>query len=219
LAVSSDVAGTYNFEIAAVGTDPNATTHSFLASFTATGGSGPRGFDFAITPASSILSLPAGEPAVFDLEFQPSKGTFPGNVALSNSDNCPPLSTCSLSLSQVSKGSGSTLVTFTIATAAPILARHSARRHGLLIFAFGIPLLGWFGGVTTRSRSKRRLTLAGLSVLVSLLCLQVACGGGLQGNGTKNAQPGTPAGVYTMTITGTMPSLPARTAQVQLTVN
>jgi hypothetical protein len=52
------------------------------------------------------------------------------------------------------------------------------------------------------------------------LWLDVACGGGLQGNGNGgNGQAGTPSGNYTMTVSGTVSSFPQQTAQVQLTVN
>jgi hypothetical protein len=52
------------------------------------------------------------------------------------------------------------------------------------------------------------------------LCFESACGSGLQGNGTGgNGQPGTPPGIYTMTISATANSLPQQTAQIQLTVN
>ena len=223
VAVSGDVAATYNFEIAAVGTDPNATTHSFLASFTSTGGGSPPRFSFTITPSSSLQSLPAGQPAVFDLEVKPSSGTFPGNVALSNSNNCPPLSMCSLSATQVAKGSGATHVTFTIATTAPILgARNAARAPGLPIYALWLSLprlVIVFGGLGWRRELKKGIAIAPLMVIVSLLWLQVACGGSLQGNGGGNGQAGTPAGTYTMTVSGNMPTLSQQNAEVELTVN
>jgi hypothetical protein len=60
-----------------------------------------------------------------------------------------------------------------------------------------------------------------LVVLMFLgLWFEVACGSGLQGNGTGgNGQPGTPPGTYTMTISATANSLPQQSAQIQLTVN
>jgi hypothetical protein len=51
------------------------------------------------------------------------------------------------------------------------------------------------------------------------LWLEIACSGGLQGNGSGNGQAGTPSGTYTMTVSATLSSLPQQTAQVQLTVN
>jgi hypothetical protein len=122
LTVNSNRPATYNFEVAAVGSDANATTHSFLLNFISTGsGSGPT-FSFTITPNPGTESVPAGQPAIYDLDVAPAGGTFPGNVVLSSSSNCPTLSTCTLSASQVSKGSGDTHLTFTITTTAPVIA-------------------------------------------------------------------------------------------------
>jgi hypothetical protein len=223
--VSSDVPQIYSFNITAVGTDPNAVTHSFLANFTSTGGSGTRGFSFTISPASSVQSLPAGQPAIFALDVVPSGGLFPGNAILAYSSNCPPLSTCSLSTTQVSKGSGNTHVTFTITTTAPVIAgRHPAWALRSLIYALWLSLPGLiivFGGVGPSRRRRRRLVLfLLLALIVPGLWLEIACSSGLQGNGTGgNGQAGTPPGTYTMTVSGTMSSLPEQTAQVQLTVN
>jgi hypothetical protein len=225
LTVSSDRAVIYNFEIAAVGTDPSATIHSFPVSFTATGsGSGPS-FAFTLTPNPGIESLPAGQPAIFDLDVAPSGGTFPNNVLLAYSNNCPPLSTCSLSSTQVSKGSGDTHATFTITTTAPVIAGvHPARALRPLIYALWLSLPGLIvisGGVRRSRRQRKRFVLLCLLALLGPgLWLEIACSGGLQGNGTGgNGQAGTPSGTYTMSVTATVSGFPERSAQVQLTVN
>jgi hypothetical protein len=220
--VSSDVAQTYNFNISAVGTDPLAIQQAKLVTFTSTGSGAPPRFSFKIMPPTSLQSLPAGQQAVYDLEVKPSSGKFPESVALSSSDNCPALSTCSLSVTQVAKGSGDTHVTFTIATAAPILAAARAvRGSSSPIYALWLWLPGVVMalGAVGRGRKSRK-QVAGLLLLtfiIPLLWLQAACGGGLQGGG--NGQKGTPAGTYTMTITGTMTSLPPVPATITLKVN
>jgi hypothetical protein len=222
--VSSNVAQTYNFNIAAVGTDANNTTHSFLAAFTSTGESG-SGFSFTITPNPSVESLPAGQPAIYDLDVAPSGGTFPDDVNLAYSNNCPPLSTCSLSSTQVNKGSGDTHVTFTITTTAPVIAMgHRAGALRLLTYALWLSSPGLIvvcGGLGRSTRQRKRFVLLWLLVLlVPGLWLQIACSSGLQGNATgRNGQPGTPSGTYTMTVSATLSSLPQQSAQVQLTVN
>jgi hypothetical protein len=223
--VSSDIPQTYNFNIAAVGTDPSKTAHSFLASFTATGGSGARSFTFAITPASSLQSLPAGQPAIYNLDVVPSGGPFPGDAILAFSDNCPPMSTCTLSPTQVSKGSsGKTHVTFTITTTAPVLtAVRPTRAFRPLIYALWLSwpgLIVVFGGLRpSRKLGKRFVLFWLLALMVPVLGLGIACGSGLQGNGTGNGQAGTPAGTYTMTVSATVRGLAQQTAQVELTVN
>ena len=223
--VSSDVNQTYNFNIAAVGTDPLKRQQQKLVTFTSTGGSGSRSFKFTITPASSLQSLPAGQPAIYDLDVVPSGGPFPRNAILAFSDNCPPLSTCTLSPTQVSKGSsGKTRVTFTITTTAPILAAvRPARTLRPLIYALWLSLpglMGVFGGLRRNRKQRKRFALFWLlALVVPVLWLGIGCGGGLQGNGTGNGQTGTPSGNYTMTVSATMSGLPQQTAQVELTVN
>ena len=62
------------------------------------------------------------------LDVVPSGGAFPANAVLAYSSNCPPLSTCSLTPAQVSKGSSQkTQVTFTITTTAPVIAMVPSR--------------------------------------------------------------------------------------------
>ncbi len=219
--VSSAVDQTYNFNIAAVGTDPNSIAHSVLVAFTSTGNGTNSGFSFTLTPNPGIESLPSGQPAIYDLDVSPTGGTFPGNVTLSSSNNCPALSTCAFSTTLVSKGSGDTHVTFTITTTAPVLAAtHSTRA----LYAVWLSLPGLVvvcGGLRRRSRSRKRMLIFGMLALIFLgMSFESACGSGLQGNGTGgNGQPGTPPGTYTMTISATANSLPTQTAQIQLTVN
>ena len=221
--VSSDVNQTYNFNIAGVGTDSLKRQQQKLVTFTSTGGSGSRGFNFTITPASSLQSLPAGQPAIFTLDVVPSGGAFPSNATLAYSGSCPPLSTCTLSPSHVSKGSsGQTQVTFTITTTAPILAGvHSALRRPIYGLWLSLPgLIVVFGGLRRSRKQRKRFALFWLlALVVPVLWLGIGCGGGLQGNGTGNGQAGTPSGTYTMTVSATMSGLPQQTAQVELTVN
>jgi hypothetical protein len=221
---SSNVPQIYSFNIAGVGTDPNTVTHVFLASFTSTGGSGTRPFSFTITPSSSIQSLPAGQPAIYNLDVVPTGGPFPNNAILAYSSNCPPRSTCTISPTQVSKGSSQTTqVTFTITTTAPILAGvHSVRLIWLSTYALWLSMPGLMVvfGQQSHRRGRRFVLFLLLALMVPALCLEIACSGGLQGNGSGgNGQAGTPPGVYVMTLSATVSSLPQQTAQVQLTVN
>jgi hypothetical protein len=221
--VSSNVAQTYAFNVAAVGTDNNKIAHSFLATFVSTGSTVPPGFSFTISPSSSLQSLPAGQPAIYDLAVVPTGGPFPGNVVLAFSNNCPPLSTCALSSTQVSKGSsGSTKIIFTITTTAPVIAgvhRGPGRMRHIYALWFSLPGLIVVLGRLRQSRPHRKRFVL-FSVLTLLaLGMGIACGG-LQGNGPGgNGQAGTPSGPYTMTVSATMSGLPQQTAQVELTVN
>jgi hypothetical protein len=219
--VSSAVDQTYTFNIASVGTDPNSIAHSVLVAFTSTGNGTSSGFSFTLTPNPGFESLPAGQPAIYDLDVSPTGGTFPNNVALAASNNCPPLSTCAFSTTLVSKGSGDTHVTFTITTTAPVLAAMHKTRA---LYALWLSLPGLVvvcGGLRRRAKQQKRMIIFGMLALIFLgLCFESACGSGLQGNGTGgNGQPGTPPGTYTLTISATANSLPAQTAQIQLIVN
>lgn len=219
--VSSAVDQTYSFNVAAVGTDPNSIAHSILLAFTSTGNGTGSGFSFTLTPNPGFESLPAGQPAIYDLDVAPTGGTFPNNVALAASNNCPALSTCAFSTTLVSKGSGDTHITFTITTTAPVLAA-THRTRALYALWFSLPgLVVVCGGLRRRVQPRKGLVIFCMVALIFLgLCLEIACGSGLQGNGTGgNGQPGTPPGTYTMTISATTNSLPAQAAQIQLTVN
>jgi hypothetical protein len=138
---------------------------------------------------------------------------------LAFSGNCPPLSTCTLSPTQIGKGeSQTTQVTFTITTTAPVIAAvrpaGAFRNYALWLSLPGLVLL--FGGL-----GRRQLVLLLLfAVIVPGLWLEIACSSGLQGNGTgANGQAGTPSGTYVMTVSATVSALPQQTASVQLTVN
>jgi hypothetical protein len=202
-----------------VGTDPLKRQQQVLVSSTSTGGSSTRPFSFSIAPASSIQSLPAGQPAIYVLDVVPSGGVFPANVALAFSANCPPLSKCAVSPTQIGKGeSQTTQVTFTITTTAPVIAVVAPvrviRLYGLWLSLPGLVLV--FG----RLGRRRFVLLLLFAVIVPGSWLEIACSSGLQGNGTgSNGQAGTPSGIYTMTVSATVSSLPQQTTSVQLTVN
>jgi hypothetical protein len=217
--VGSNVAQTYNFNVAAVGTDSNNIAHSFLAAFTSTGSTNSA-FSFTITPNPGIESLPAGQPAIYDLDVAPSGGAFPGDVTLAFSNNCPPLSTCTLSSTLVSKGSADTHVIFTIKTTAPVIAGVVPARA---LYALWLSLPGMIVACSALKRSagqrRRFLLLWLLALLILGLWFETACSSGLQGNGKGSGQPGTPSGTYTMSVSATVSTFPQQTAQLQLTVN
>jgi hypothetical protein len=218
--VSSGKAATYNFAISGQGTDPEQIQHNTLVSFSTSAASI---FNFSISNISGPESVAAGSTATFTLQLAPTGGAFPDNVTL-NYSTCPPMSTCSLSQTEVSAGKGATTITFTVQTAAPIVTSSQNRAliprflYGLwlffpaLIFATGAP-------PTRRNRSKR--TYLTLFVLLATLCLTISCGSGLRGGSTAAAEPGTPPGVYGITVNAAMneaPGSPNKSAYLTLTV-
>ncbi|HTZ96541.1 MAG TPA: hypothetical protein VMB18_09105 [Terriglobales bacterium] len=213
--VSSGSVATYNFNISGQGTDPSQIQHTALASFTTTAASA---FDFSITNVSGPESVVAGSTATFTLQLAPTGGSFPENVALSYSA-CPPLSTCGLSQTQVNAGKGATTLTFTVQTAAPIVA---SNRRIRIVAALWTLWPGVIIMVGARSgRRHKRCVLLTLVCLLSLLCLTVSCGSGLQGGSTAAAEPGTPPGVYGVTVSAAMnsaPGSPTESTYLTLTV-
>jgi uncharacterized membrane protein len=73
-------------------------------------------FSFSLSN-SGPATIAAGSSAKYDITVTPSIGTFPNAVVLSFT-GCPPQTTCSLSSTQVSAGSGATDVFLTVATSA-----------------------------------------------------------------------------------------------------
>lgn len=212
--VSSGKAASYNFAISGQGTDPQRIQHAALVSFTAT--AADSGFDFSLTNMSGSESVTAGSMATFSLQLVPTNGPFPWNVALSYS-GCPPLSTCALSQTRVNAGKSLTTITFTVQTAAPIIAGRSRR-----IKLFYALWLFWPGLIFTVSKgSKAKAKRVFLLLLLALLVGMISCGSGLQGGSTAAAEPGTPTGVYGITVGAAMndaPGSPSKSTYITLTV-
>ncbi|MGH9512274.1 MAG: hypothetical protein ACRD2U_09075 [Terriglobales bacterium] len=170
-------------------------------------------FNFSLSNSGS-QTIAAGKSALFDITVTPSFGTFPNPVAMSFSA-CLQVVTCSLDTAQVPAGNGTTVVHLTMATTGPG-SRAAEGRAGILFFATWLPLPGLvivFGGTRTApSRRKLRVLL-----LMALLAVSAGCGGLQGGSAAPAVNPGTPAGVYSVTVIGTSGSLTADTS-ISLTV-
>jgi uncharacterized membrane protein len=170
-------------------------------------------FNFTMS-SSGPATIAIGSSAKYDVIITPSSGTFPNPVALTFT-GCPAVSTCSLNTAQVAAGSGATDVFLTVATTS--LALHSEKRRlRILVYGLALPLSGlvivFAGFGIAGSRWTLRTLLALLAVAACTGC------GGLQGGSAAPApNPGTPPGVYTITVIGTSGSLTANTT-ISLTV-
>jgi hypothetical protein len=155
--------------------------------------------DFSLYGDVVGISAPGGQ-ATSTITVDGKNG-FSGAVALTCTAPASALITCSLSSNSVTpSGNPSTAsATLTIKTMAATAAvdRRNAPLAPLWFMASGTLLAGvfLFGTKFRRPRLSIVLTLVGVAFLAAAL----GCGGG--SSSTKS--PGTPAGSYTVTVTGT----------------
>jgi hypothetical protein len=92
--------------------------------------------------------------------------------------------------------------------------RSSSIFYAMLLPLGGMTLLG--AGFT--SRRKRLLGILLLCMVLAGLVFMAACGGSSSSSGGGGGTGGTPAGTYTVTVTGTSGSLAQQTTTFTLTV-
>jgi hypothetical protein len=167
------------------------------------------GSDFALNTSSSTATVSAGSSATYTLQINSAGGTFASTVSLS-CGQLPSHATCSLSPSSAKPGTKGTSVTVTIATNGSSSSFAAARSQNAT-FAYatwiqfqGMGLLG-FAMLGARFGRKKWLTAVSLALILLLLCFAVGCAGGtgIAQQDTKN----TPAGTYTVSVTGTSGTL------------
>jgi len=152
--------------------------------------------DFAITASAFIPeTLSPGQSASSTVDVR-SIGGFSNDVGLTCSVSPkPPLAPqCSISPNSLNPGASATL---TVTTTGPTIGSIEHSASHVLLYAMAVPLLGvTLTGIRSRKRGNR--TLLFLLFCLSVVALQVACGGH---DGIKE-KTGTPAGKYTVTLTG-----------------
>ncbi len=164
--------------------------------------------DFQIASSPSTETVKAGGiPTAHTISITGQPG-FSGAVTLACS-NLPSLTTCSFTTNPVSAGGTSSL---TIQTTAPSVSqlRLPASHRTVPLYALWLTMpgvvVGIIGiGVAPRNRRGKLLGCFGLVVVLGILLSQAACGGGGGGSTTTPPipKPGTPAGTYQITVTGT----------------
>jgi hypothetical protein len=178
--------------------------------------------DFQVNAPTSPPPIRAGQTTEpVSIITAPLNG-FSGNVTLACS-GLPALSQCNFSPSgPVAVG---TTITLTISTtAATALLQRPVPSRNTPLYALWLSMpgmaLGFVGLARPGGKRRHGAWLGMLLLALVLLGTLVACGGG-GGSSTTSPppvpQPGTPAGTYTVTVTGTSGTV-TRTAQIQLTV-
>ena len=186
-----------------------------------------NGTDFSLGPTSGAptsATLTAGQTAALNLQVNPISG-FTGSTSLACT-GAPPQATCTASPSSVSvAGASAAPFTVTVATTARSLASggtsgrssHGGRNLTIFLGASFSLLAGCL--ISTRRRTRSRWTYLLMPVL--LVSIITGCGGGGTGNGSGGGgvgSSGTPAGTYTLTVTGSQQGV-NRSATLVLTVN
>jgi hypothetical protein len=154
--------------------------------------------DFVLLASDPMpATLGAGQSATSTIRITPLAG-FNSSVALGCSVAPAPqfAPQCAITPNSITSGTPATL---TISTMGPHSALSVPSSSGPLYVAWfplsGIALCGVVFG--TRDQRRRRASMMGFAWLILALFLLPSCGG--SGNG---GSPGTPAGTYTVTVTG-----------------
>ncbi len=196
---SSTPGGAYSIQI--TGTS-GLQTASISVSLTVQTIGGAFSFTMSNSGPATITIGSSGQYAV---TVTPSFGTFPNPVTLT-STACSSVITCSLSSTQVNAGNAATTVYLNVATQLPAVSS-AGRRSRIFCYGLALPMLGF---VLVCSGPSMRRSLQMLFVILSLV-LCSGCGGLQGGSAAPAPNPGTPVGVYSVTVIGTAGSLTANT--------
>lgn len=170
--------------------------------------------DFAMAATTTTGTVKAGSSASYSVGISSDTGHL-GTVALTCSSGLPDHATCKFLPASIGPGATSMLSIETTAAATAVLKAPSFGT-GAPLFAvwFGLPGMVLAGGAVTGKR-KKALAIALLAMVLISIVAMSACGGSKSSSPTPIS--GTPAGTYTVTVTGTSGAL-THTTTVTLVV-
>ena len=182
--------------------------------------------DFGLSSgALNPSSIAPGKSAQSTVTVTPFGGLDPSTVALTCkiSPAVTPAATCSLAAISVANNAGTATLTVTAAGPTAALTSPAGRMGSGTLFMLGlmIPAI-LFVGSGMNKPARRKLVMFSLVFLVIGGCVfQVACGGG--GGGSNTTPPptgnsGTPAGTYSVVVTGSANGTQHSTSAVSVTV-
>jgi sugar lactone lactonase YvrE len=173
--------------------------------------------DFTLTSSPPSMSIKAGQPGTFTLTLTP-QGSFTNAITLS-CGTLPELATCTFTPSATVTPNGNTATaTLNITTTAHTTASALVPSQSSSLPAVWLLLPAMFLGTVGMARPKGRklLSLCLLFMLVGGCLFQAACGG--VSTPAVNTSTGTPAGTYSVIVTGTAGS-DQHTTTIRLTLN
>ena len=159
---------------------------------------GPGIAPFSISATSTSASISAGSSATYQLSVVAAQGFPLATPVTFSCAGLPQLSNCSFSPTSAAAASTTQNVTLAVSTTPASAPKPASNGHasslGFLPFAIvGIWLL-------PRRRSLLRLILVAASIGALSACSGGGGSGG-NGNGGQSSNPGTPSGIYTITVT------------------
>jgi len=171
--------------------------------------------DFALT-SNSPMTVTAGQPATFTLTTTP-QGTYASAITLS-CGTLPAMAACAFTPSAtVTPNATTVMTTLTITTAAhtsaAALATLGPRSNSLYAVWLLLPALLLGTAVKASPKARKLLTFALMFLLLGGCLFQSACG-----TSGPNLTTGTPAGTYSVIVTGAAGSN-QHTTTIKLTVN